>query len=303
MMYLSFDFGESKSKMNSRLNLKGICFLVAFAISGFLFAKEVAFEGKGEIKTQTYEYKADKITIENISVKKSRLTICADVNLIYSNENKVCITAQENILSKIKVNSNNGKLLINGDKQFLYVTQSIKIDVYGSNFSELKFSNCRVNADDGILGKNVKLHLTGASGAEFKNCSFEDFYVSCSGASFVSFKTLKGDTLKASFSGAGKGIAENLELNVLECILSGASEVEMGGVVQTLNLNSSGASKYYGSKAVTQTALVQASGASDIHLNIEGECFANVSGASKIIYTGKGKVDSICEGAASVVRK
>ena len=114
---------------------------------------------------------------------------------------------------------------------------------------------------------------------------------------------ITGDNLFIDLSGASdfKGA-----INVKEFQLdqSGASDAHITGAVSgTATIHSSGASNVKGYDLVIQNCEVHASGASDIRLTINKELSAEVSGASSVIYKGEGTIRESHATGASTVKK
>jgi hypothetical protein len=89
----------------------------------------------------------------------------------------------------------------------------------------------------------------------------------------------------------------------LSAEVSGASQLTLDGSGGDLTLDVSGASRADLSQFVVGDANVQASGASQVTVNVEGRLDADASGASRILYRGNptlGRIES--SGASRVDR-
>jgi hypothetical protein len=114
---------------------------------------------------------------------------------------------------------------------------------------------------------------------------------------------ITGDNLFIDLSGASdfKGA-----INVKEFQLdqSGASDAHITGAVSgTATIHSSCASDVKGYDLVIQNCEVHASGASDIRLTVNKELSAEVSGASSVYYKGEGTIRESHATGASTVKK
>ena len=67
---------------------------------------------------------------------------------------------------------------------------------------------------------------------------------------------------------------------------SGAAKINLSGEAGKITADASGATKIDAEKLVAGDAVIDASGASQISINVTGELRADASGASKIFYTG-----------------
>lgn len=115
---------------------------------------------------------------------------------------------------------------------------------------------------------------------------------------------LRTTSLKLSLSGASKidvGVQVSGKMDVN---LSGASDVTIRGGAQEVSIDASGASdvKAYDFKATVCS--VEASGASSVHVSVDKELSAKLSGASSLSYKGSATIRDIrTSGASSISRK
>lgn len=123
-------------------------------------------------------------------------------------------------------------------------------------------------------------------------------YVTCprlSGLSVSGASDVKGqgaftaDDFTIEASGASDVVLE-LTAKQLKATASGASDIRLTGRVERQQVRVSGASDYRAYELQSQTANVQASGASDAYLRVEGELVAQTSGASDVHYKGSAKL-------------
>ncbi len=115
--------------------------------------------------------------------------------------------------------------------------------------------------------------------------------------------TINVPSLAMDMSGASdfKGAVKT---NVLKIELSGASDATISGEAGSVNIHSSGASDFKGYDLVTDVCNAKASGASDIHITVNKEIYAEASGASDISYKGGGVIkDQRSSGASSISKK
>ena len=137
---------------------------------------------------------------------------------------------------------------------------------------------------------------------------------------YVSFKTLdkltasgasdvrvdgiiKASSLTINVSGASdfKGAIEAENLVVDQ---SGASDVTItGGKVGSIKIDVSGASDFNGYDLQVESCQAEASGASEISVNVSKELSARASGASRVSYKGSGVVTSVKSSGASSINK
>lgn len=105
-------------------------------------------------------------------------------------------------------------------------------------------------------------------------------------------------------SGASKISLANLKNSSLTLDSSGASKISVAGETGNLTIDVSGASNIDAENLKAENANVDASGASHISLFVSNELNADLSGASKVTYSGSPKnVIKKTSGASSVSQK
>lgn len=105
-------------------------------------------------------------------------------------------------------------------------------------------------------------------------------------------------------SGATKVFISNVKNSKLEVDTSGASKIELSGETSQLIVDVSGASKINAADLKAVDAVVDASGASSVSVNVSGELRSEASGASNINYAGDpANVVKKTSGASSVTQK
>jgi len=102
-----------------------------------------------------------------------------------------------------------------------------------------------------------------------------------------SFGNISGENLDVQISGLSKAdlnvqLSKDMNVN-----LSGASQLEIGGLAYSITSNSSGTTKMEADKLLVRNARINASGASDIELNVTDSLFADLTGASSFSYVNK----------------
>ncbi len=128
--------------------------------------------------------------------------------------------------------------------------------------------------------------------------------LTASGASDVRVDgVIKANSLTINVSGASdfKGA---IEANSLTVDQSGASDVTVtGGKVGSIKIDVSGASDFNGYDLQAESCQAEASGASEISINVSKEISARASGASRVSYRGTGVVTSLKSSGASSINK
>ena len=105
-------------------------------------------------------------------------------------------------------------------------------------------------------------------------------------------------------SGVSKVSVVNLKNETLKVDASGASKIKVDGETKNLEVELSGASKLDAENLKSENADIDGSGASNAAVNVSGDLKADLSGASKVTYTGNPKnLEKSTSGASSVKGK
>lgn len=109
------------------------------------------------------------------------------------------------------------------------------------------------------------------------------------------------DIEKLQVSGASKLSLGNVKNDSLKVYASGASKLKVDGETRDLEIDLSGASKIEAENLKAENVNVDGSGASCANVNVSGDLKADLSGASKVTYTGTPRnLEKSTSGASSV---
>lgn len=109
------------------------------------------------------------------------------------------------------------------------------------------------------------------------------------------------DIERLQASGASKISLSNLKNDSLKVDVSGASKLNVQGETKNLEIELSGASKIEADGLTAENVDVDGSGASSASVNVSGDLKADLSGASKVTYTGNPRnLEKSTSGASSV---
>ena len=115
-----------------------------------------------------------------------------------------------------------------------------------------------------------------------------------------------GFNLSHGFSAAlsgGSGLEGNITTGEAEFDLSGGSRVTLAGSAKDLVINSSGGSKVVLESFPVGNADINISGGGNATINVSGTMDINLSGGSKVIYTGKPRIGDVNLSGGSTFRK
>lgn len=217
-----------------------------------------------------------------------------------------------NMFEKRVSGSGNIKTETRNAGQFNAVDVGGSIDVYVKTDS---IHSIRVEADDNLLefiethNDGGTIHIHERDGFNLR--SKKDIKVYVSGPEFRHFeasgacdifsenKITSPSTIDLDISGAS-GI--NLELNApaIKADLSGACTVTLKGETKDLDLNGSGASKFYCFDLMAENVDIEISGAGNADVSASMKLDVQVSGAGTVKYKGNAAVSQNVSGAGSV---
>jgi hypothetical protein len=112
------------------------------------------------------------------------------------------------------------------------------------------------------------------------------------------------DIENLDLSGASKIALANLNNESLQLDSSGASKIKIEGVTKNFTVEMSGASRLDAESLQSENVSVESSGASNINVFVTNELKADLSGASKVVYSGNPKnLEKKTSGASCVKQK
>lgn len=199
------------------------------------------------------------------------------------------VEATADVMKRVKVDLTNHKLSL-----------GVK-DANGNFFHWFDRNNDPVKFVVKVKTINV-FDISGAITASLGVLNAEKLWIKNSGATKIDVTELKVDNLSVESSGAANTNIQTLNAQQVRIDLSGASNfnVKKSGAVQQLNVVASGASNYRGKPLFVAGANAQASGASNIDIQVSEKLHAIASGASNINYYGSAKVTVDISGASHV---
>lgn len=236
-----------------------------------------------------YDAHAQKRSVPAFNAIKVSSAI--DLYLTQSNVNEVAVSASENDIRDQIITEVVGGTLI------------IRLGDSGNWFSWKKWGNYNTKAYVSIKEINA-LSASGASNVHIVGTiESPKMRIKMSGASDLKNANFNVGTILMEVSGASHFKANTQSSNItIDC--SGASNVELTGNVDDLAIECSGASdaKLYNLNA--KGATIQASGASEVSVNVSQLLKMTASGASSIHYRGDAKItESNSSGASSIKHK
>jgi hypothetical protein len=154
------------------------------------------------------------------------------------------------------------------------------------------------------LPELTELSLSGACQGEVEGFqSDHDLNIKLNGASQLEIKQMSSGNLKVEIAGASNLTGAVKITGKAAFNVSGASRIKLGGTADNMQLDVSGASQARLSELTLNDADVNFSGASSGQLNIKGKLDMNLSGASRLEYSGSPTLGRVQISGASNLRQ
>lgn len=146
------------------------------------------------------------------------------------------------------------------------------------------------------------VHLSGACrGTVTGFKSSEDFSLDVAGASSLDIDDIEVDDVECAISGASK-VTGNMNADDVEFEVSGASEVELKGSADNIIISASGASKVDLADFPLDNANIHLSGASEATVNAKGRLDCVLSDASRLYFQGNPTMGKVSVTGASTIK-
>lgn len=266
--------------------------------------KITTINGEGSVTTKEIILKKDSsLTIEDILVTKENKMLPVEIQILSGAQPKMEIISQENILDRITIDESVGILTISGYEDELYSTDSVKINIYGCDFSSMIFNLCNVTLN--TCSQNVTINLKKASTLHFENLAVKTFSCTLDSSSIIDGKTIQGKEFSAVLNSNAKldiesiqvedvsfqGDSSIIKVKELETInakvnLTSSSKMDCKGNGKHIDVTTTTSSIYDGKELIMDSVTLIAM--SDSIVDIYAKKTINVinSGAKRIEYYG-----------------
>ena len=218
----------------------------------------------GSCEKLTCEKGEGSLVTQNIQVPSFDafdVSINANVNLSYGEEQSVTVIGQQNIIDNLSLDVRNGDWNIKFDGCFRRY-EDLTFDIVLPRLTEVKISGC---------------------------------------GSVVSTDTFpsQGD-FKARISGSGN-MDLNIDAQLVEASVSGSGDIALGGSADQIEQRISGSGNITTYPMVSSRADVRISGSGNCRTNAAEALTARISGSGTIYYRGNPDVDSNISGSGEVI--
>lgn len=286
---------------------KRIMIFILLLIPIFLLAscKYITYiTGEGEVKTKEVALKKNSgLVIEDLCIVKDDKILPIEVNISWGVTQKMEIITQESILNHIDYDESVGILTITGNQMENYITDSIIINIYGCEFSNMTFNLSSVKLD--TSSQNAVVNLKKASSLSFSNLSIKSFACNLDSSSTIHGDSIQGTEFSASLSKNAKLDIKsiqmedvsftvdnsNVDVENIQCTnskanLSSHSKMNCIGSGSHFDLTITGESSYYGKEFLNDSVTLIAMGNSVVEIYAKKTINVIDSGAKSIQYYG-----------------
>jgi hypothetical protein len=244
-------------------------FLFAVFLVGIAANMVSCHRGNGEIIT----------TAKTVSsFEKIHISSSADVNYYPSEETRVTVTVDNNLLKYVKIIERNNELHIgtkNGNCSFT----KFVVDIYCPRITGVSVSGSgSFDGKDKIIASAFKSEISGSGNLR---------------------GTFECGDFSAHISGSGK-IDGQVECNNLSTKISGSGKIIIRGEAKNSNVNISGSGSLNGREFKTDNADIGVSGSGNVHIWVVDYLKARISGSGDIIYRGTPEIDFSGSGSGRI---
>lgn len=224
------------------------------------------------------------------------------------------VTVQSAVMAQATIKDENAE--VREAKNFTVIRVGSAFDVYLTQGNE---ESVAVSASDKKYMQDIKVEVKNGVLAIGYNPKGKWNSGNRKLKAYISFKTLdkldvsgacdvdiigvwKSEGAKIELSGASD-FTGKVDFQKLSVDISGASDIKISGSVGSLDVEASGASSFKGFDLAAEYCNADASGASDIRIQVNKELSVEASGASDIHYKGTGLIRDLKTSGASSIKR
>ena len=222
---------------------------------------------------------------------------------------QITVTTDENVMPKVRVEKKGGKLRIYLKPLTVNLGMDLKVILPdNADLKRVELSGAsKFYSDYGLMNKKVEVVLSGAS-EFYSDVTADEVNIDMSGASDF-FGGITADEIDLKLSGSSN-IESELSADELDLNLSGASDATLKGQIEELKIDLTGASNIVKQVVGDRYSLVcencsgVMSGGSEAYIHCNGKICVDLSGASKLHFTGSGNpADSSTSAGSDIIHE
>ena len=248
-------------------------------------------KGSGNLETRQYDF---------TDFTKVEIGSAFDYEIERSNTYSISITADDNMFEHIEVTRQGDTLEIDLKPFLHFGSVTLEATITMPELHGLDSSGATRGTVTGFNSNNdLDLVVSGASKVNFVDITTGDIEGNISGASKFEGKLTTGN-IDMEISGASDVDCE-LKAGDVDLNVSGATRVEISGSGNYILVDASGASRIRLGDYSVINADISMSGASSCNIDVSGRIDIDLSGASRLEYTGRPVIGSISLSGGSQV--
>jgi len=258
-----------------KILVRGIILVILAATIGSLAGCNVdRIVGSSNIITKDYDF----TDFKNIEVSNA-----FEVDIVRADSYSVSITLNDNLFENLDISRSGDTLRIRMQPFTSFIHSTLKASISLPDLSLLRLSGATHGTVTGFNSDNpFRLYVSGASSLETND-----------------LKTKADTTIE--ISGASR-ISGSLETGTGDFDISGASYIELNGSSSDVSVVVSGASRAKLSNFSLVNASLEVSSASSADIAVSGLLDVDVSGASRLTYTGNPQLGHVDVSGASTLK-
>jgi len=244
------------------------------------------------------------VTLDLADFEEVQLSSTFRAEIIQADKFKVEITCNSNLKEYLDVKTQNNTLKVKLKSGHSYNNTKLRAKIHMPVLSEVKTSGVSRAKFKNFKCENLTLDCSGASGVDGSVKVKNELTIDNSGVATIE---IDGVTHKAEIesSGASKLYGKLKIKDKLVIDASGTSMLDLEGSAHDAKFDFSGASNLSGKNmTVNQNSDIECSGTSTVTITANGKINADLGGASKVNYYGKGTVEhQDVSGVSSINKK
>lgn len=206
---------------------------IAFCLLAFTSCRKYGLIGEGQVISETR-------TVPSYTSVNADGDV--DVEIYQSNENKVIVTAYQNLIPVYETNVSGNTLSLHFKNGYWNVRHNnVHVTVYSTDVNNVIVNGSgKVVVKDGIKSKSMNARISGSGDITINENRFESMNLKISGSGNIKSRLAASDYVRAEISGSG-GIETTVE-QTLSAKISGSGDIDYWGnpVVSEANISGSG---------------------------------------------------------------
>lgn len=222
-----------------------------------------SIEGKGPIVEKIYNGSIDQIQVSN----------SINAVIVKSEEEKVVVSAPDDIMEYVKVDNTGGKMRIymNAGYGKSISTKNVKAKIYVKDFSQLNAnSSADIKVNDNFKQDRVDVYVSSSGSIDVVGLEANDFKIEVSSS---------GD-----FS--GKIFATNLKVSA-----SSSGDVDLIGNAKNASINANSSASINATNLLIENANLSASSSGNVTTSVSRSLSADASSSGDIVVYRKGNLE------------